>query len=85
MPDKKYGKNEGGVKLRVSFTDKPITGWGGLVVMGKWFEKVDVREVVEETFGAFEPGSNRGYKPWELIIAFIVAIYMSACQPGGAD
>ena len=78
MPSKKYVRSEGGVNLRVRFTDKPITGWGGLVVMSKWFAKIGVREVAEGTFGAFDPGSNRGYKPWELIISFMVAIYMGA-------
>lgn len=78
MPGKKYVRKEGGVNLKVRFTDKPITGWGGLVVMGKWFGKVGVREVIEGTFAELEPGSNRGYKPWELIISFMVAIYMGA-------
>jgi len=85
MPSKKYVKEDGGVNLRVRFTDKPITGWGGLVVISKWFWKVGVKEVVEETFGAFEPGSNRGYKPWELIISFIVAIYMGANRVAQID
>jgi len=85
MPGKKYVKEEGGVNLRVRFTDKPITGWGGLVVISRWFCKVGVKEVVEETFGAFEPGSNRGYKPWELIVSFIVAIYMGANRVAQID
>ena len=85
MPSKKYVKEDGGVNLRVRFTDKPITGWGGLVVISRWFSKVGVKEVVEETFGAFEPGSNRGYKPWELIISFIVAIYMGANRVAQID
>jgi hypothetical protein len=85
MPNKKHIKSEGGVNLRVRFTDKPITGWGGLVVISKWFCKVGVKEVVEETFGVFEPGSNRGYKPWELIVSFIVAIYMGANRVAQID
>ena len=47
MPSKKYVKEEGGVNLRVRFTEKPITGWGGLVVISRWFCKVGVKEVVE--------------------------------------
>lgn len=78
MPGKKYVKKEGGVNLKVKFTDKPITGWGGLVVMGKWFGKIGVCEVIEETFVELSPGSNRGYKPWELIVSFMVAIFMGA-------
>ena len=85
MPGKKYVKNEGVVNLRVRFTDKPITGWGGLVVMSKWFARIGVKEIVEETFGAFEPGSNRGYKPWELIVSFMVAIYMGANRVAHID
>ena len=85
MPSKKYVKEEGGVNLRVRFTEKPITGWGGLVVISRWFCKVGVKEVVEETFGAFDPGSNRGYKPWELIVSFIVAIYMGANRVAQID
>jgi|GEM_PF-2418109 len=85
MPSKKYVKSEGGVNLRVRFTDKPITGWGGLVVMSKWFAKIGVAKVAEEIFGAFEPGSNRGYKPWELIVSFMAAIYMGANRVAHVD
>ena len=85
MPSKKHIKSDGGVNLRVRFTDKPITGWGGLVVISKWFWIVGVKEVVEETFGTFEPGSNRGYKPWELIVSFIAAIYMGANRVAQID
>ena len=85
MPSKKYVKEDGGVNLRVRFTDKPITGWGGLVVMSKWFAKIGLREVVAETFAVFEPGSNRGYNPWELIISFMVAIYMGANRVAHID
>lgn len=85
MPSKKYVKDDGGVNLKVRFTDKPITGWGGLVVMSRWFAKIGLREVVGETFAVFEPGSNRGYKPWELIVSFMVAIYMGANRVAHID
>jgi hypothetical protein len=85
MPSKKYVKDDGGVNLKVRFTDKPITGWGGLVVMSKWFAKIGVREVAGKTFEVFDPGSNRGYKPWELIISFMVAIYMGANRVAHID
>lgn len=85
MHSKKYVKEDGGVNLRVRFTDKPITGWGGLVVMGKWFAKIGLREVIGETFAEFDPGSNRGYKTWELIISFMVAIYMGANRVAHID
>ena len=85
MPSKKYVKSEGGVNLKVRFTDKPITGWGGLVVMSKWFAKIGVTEEAEGIFGTFDPGSNRGYKPWELIISFMVAIYMGANRVAHID
>ncbi len=55
--------------------DKPIAGWGGLVVI-IGFRRSGIAKAAEETFGELEPGSNRAYKSCDLIVSLMAANYM---------
>ena len=39
-------RSEPSERLEVAFTDKPVSGWGGLVAMVRFFDKRGVRELL---------------------------------------
>lgn len=48
-------------QVRIDFTDKPITAWGGMgVVMGKLLEKIQFRDWIECHIPIIETSPNRG-------------------------
>jgi hypothetical protein len=36
-----------GASLEVRYTDKPVSGWGGLVAVARYLEKLGIRELLE--------------------------------------
>ena len=38
----------GSFGTEITFTDQPITGWGGLAVVARFFEAMGIREVLEQ-------------------------------------
>ena len=65
--------------LKIEFTDKEITAWGGIAVLQRMMEKMSFAEVLA---GAPLPvqGSNRGYDRLQLIIQFIISIWCGASR-----
>ncbi len=65
--------------LKIEFTDKEITAWGGVAILQKMMEKMSF---VEELKNVPLPvqGSNRGYDPVQLIVQFIVSIWCGASR-----
>lgn len=63
--------------IKLSFTDKEITPWSGMVFMKKMLDKTGVLEKLE---GSDLPsqGSNRGYSPKQLITCFMLSIWCGA-------
>lgn len=57
------------MELKIEFTDKEITPWGGMVLMKKLIEKTKINEVLEH-LPLPKQNSNRGYKPIQLINNF---------------
>jgi len=55
------------MEIKLEFTDKEITAWGGMVLMKNLIDRTEVNEVLEQ-IGLPEQGSNRGYSPIQLII-----------------
>jgi hypothetical protein len=48
-------------QVRIDFTDKPITAWGGMgVLMGKFLEKIQFRDWVERHVPIIETSPNAG-------------------------
>ena len=43
IEDSVYGGPNG---TEIAFTDQPITGWGGLAVVARFFEVIGIREVL---------------------------------------
>jgi hypothetical protein len=57
------------MELKIEFTDKEITPWGGMVLMKQLIEKTKINQVLER-LPLPAQRSNRGYNPIQLINNF---------------
>ncbi|HUW98429.1 MAG TPA: IS1380 family transposase [Acidiferrobacter sp.] len=64
-----------GFELR--FTDKEITAWGGMGLMKRMLDHLHFDEALRRS-GLPQPGSNRGYRPEQLITQFMLAVWCGA-------
>lgn len=65
------------MELKIEFTDKEITPWGGMVLMKKLIEKTKINEVLNG-LDLPKQKSNRGYNPIQLINNFWVSLWSGA-------
>jgi hypothetical protein len=63
--------------IKISFTDKEITPWSGMIFMKKLLEKSGI---IQKFVQAHLPdqGSNRGFDPVQLITCFMVSVWCGA-------
>jgi hypothetical protein len=66
------------MKYEISYTNKEITPWGGMVFLRQMLNKIGFREQIENCPFLPEQGSNRGYDPKTIIEAFLVSIWCGA-------
>ena len=66
------------MELEISYTDKEITPWGGMVLLKQMLQKVGLKKVIEECPDLPMPKSNRGYAPSIIIESFLVSIWSGA-------
>lgn len=64
-----------GFELR--FSDKEVTAWGGLAVMKQMLDHLDFAGALKQA-QLPQPGSNRGYRPEQLILQFIISFWCGA-------
>lgn len=64
-----------GFELR--FTDKEITAWGGMGVMKRMLDHLGFDSALVAS-GLPQPGSNRGYRPEQLITQFMLSVWCGA-------
>lgn len=67
------------MELRIEYTDKEITPWGGLIFLKKLFEKTGMAEFLE-SLPLPKQGSNRGYNPVQLLTSFFVSVWCGAAR-----
>jgi hypothetical protein len=65
------------MNLKISFTDKEITPWGGISLMKKMLDKIQFEEVLK-SLPLPEQGSNRGYKPEQLLQHLMIGVWCGA-------
>jgi hypothetical protein len=65
------------MELRIEYTDKEITPWGGLILLKKLLEKTGMGEFLE-SLPLPKQGSNRGYNPVQLLTSFFVSVWCGA-------
>ncbi len=65
--------------LKIEFTDKGITPWGGIALLQKMMDKMSFSQVLRDAPLPVQ-GSNRGYDPVQLIVQFIISIWSGASR-----
>jgi hypothetical protein len=58
--------------IKIDFTDKEITPWGGISLMHQLMKKMSITDVLQR-LNMPQQGSNRGYSPEQLILHFWMA------------
>lgn len=65
--------------IDIKFVDEEITPFGGLSLFLKMVERCGFEEVLREC-GLPEQGSNRGYRPWQLIMGLFAGVWCGASK-----
>jgi len=68
----------------LKFTSREVTAWGGLALLKRMLDGMGFKEAVQ-SWGLPPPGSNRGYRPEQLIEQMIVSIWCGAARFAHAD
>ncbi|MEK7146291.1 MAG: IS1380 family transposase, partial [Patescibacteria group bacterium] len=66
-------------KLRIEYSDKAVTAWGGMKLMKNLVQGTGILEVLRRLPIPL-PGSNRGYDPVQVIESFWVSIWIGASR-----
>ena len=66
------------MEFDISFTNREITPWGGMVFLKQMLQKMEFRALIEKNSDLPQPGSNRGYKTSTIIEGFIASIWCGA-------
>lgn len=65
------------MELKIEFTNKEITPWGGMVLLKKMTDKMDFDSILSQLDLPIQ-GSNRGYSPAQLIKQFMTSVWCGA-------
>ena len=68
----------------LKFTSREVTAWGGLALLKRMLEGMGFKEAVQ-SWDLPQPGSNRGYRPEQLIEPMIESIWCGAARFAHAD
>lgn len=63
--------------VKIEFTDKEVTPWAGMTLLGQMLRSVDFAKVLNDLPVPLQ-GSNRGYPPDQLILQFLVSVWSGA-------
>jgi hypothetical protein len=66
------------MEFKISYSNKEITPWSGMVFLKKMLTKMDFRSQILSCPDLPKPGSNRGYSSVEIIESFFVSIWCGA-------
>ena len=61
----------------IRYTDRPITPFGGLTTVKKFYQNSGLQDVIS-SLPLPQPGSNRGYDPVDIIEGFLVSVILGA-------
>jgi hypothetical protein len=50
------------MEFDISYTNKEITTWGGMVFLSQMLQKIGFRNIIDKNTDLPQSGSNRGYK-----------------------
>ena len=66
------------MEFDISYTNKEITPWGGMIFLKQMLQKMGFRSFIESNSDLPKPESNRGYKTSIIIESFITSIWCGA-------
>jgi hypothetical protein len=73
---KSYCENQ----VRIEFTDKPITAWGGIAgIVSRFLDKIQFREWVESSIPVTER-SNNGGGIYEKVLALFLTVLVGGSR-----
>ncbi len=64
-------------RLRVEYTDKPVSGWGGLVAVARYFERRGLRELLRRALPDGRTSPNQ-IPVVDMVLAFLIAVLTGA-------
>jgi len=70
---KKSTKKSKKCNLKIEFTKKPMTAYGGFYILGKLFEKINLKDNLERIFPA-EEKSNNGKGIYSKLLTFALTV-----------
>lgn len=65
------------MEVKLSFTDKEITPWGGIALMKKMLESMSFQNILR-SLELPAQGSNRGYPPEQLLMHYMIGVWCGA-------
>ena len=65
------------MEFDLRFSDKEITAWGGMGLMKRMLDHLGFESALAAA-GLPQPGSNRGYRPEQLITQFMLSVWCGA-------
>lgn len=65
-------------EIKIAFTDKEITPWGGMVLLKNMLRKINFAEVISQCPNLPYGVSNRSYSPLAIIEPFLVSVWCGA-------
>jgi hypothetical protein len=68
------------MEFDISYTNKEITPWGGMVFLKQMMQKIGFRDLVKNNPDLPISGSNRGYNTFTIIEGFITSIWCGATR-----
>ena len=66
------------MELKLSFTDKEITPWGGMILLKNMLDRIEFDKVIQNCPALPQPQSNRGYSPEQIIKTFLISVWAGA-------
>ena len=67
------------ISFDLKFTSREVTAWGALALLKRMLDSMGFKEAVQ-SWDLPQPGSNRGYRPEQLIEPMIVSIWCAAAR-----
>ena len=71
-------RHKAGMKFELSFTNKEITPWGGMVFLKQMLDKIGFKEQVFSCHSLPTQNSNRAYDVDVILESFITSIWCGA-------
>src|SRR5262249_27357942 len=64
-------------RLRIEFTEKPVSGWGGLVAMVRFFDRLGVRKLLRQALPDGRTSPNQ-IPVVDMVLAFLASVLTGA-------